>query len=479
MKAFRFAPVALAVSLSAAMSAPTAAPDPAPLPLLRVSENKRFLVKADGTPFFWLADTAWELFHRLSREDAELYLRKRAQQGFNVVQAVVLAELDGLTVPNTYGHLPLRNNDPLQPIEEYFEHVEWVINKAASVGIYLGVLPAWGDKWNRKQWGAGPEIFTVENARGYGEWLGRRYAGRNVIWILGGDRPIENDTHKEIIRAMARGLRQGDGGKQLMTMHPGGGRGSAEWFHDDDWLDFNMRQNGHVVGFSERYVKTRADYNRTPVKPVIDGESIYEDHPIAFKAATLGHSTAADVRRPFYWNVFAGALGHTYGHHSVWQMATPERKPINTPLMSWREALDQPGSSQMQFGRRLMESRPFLTRIPDDDVIVPAAVPTAVPGAGQYRFVATRDVAGSYAMIYVPVGRPFRVRLTKVSGPRVTAWWFNPRTGNATAAGEYVNEGEREFISPTPGETLDWVLVLDDASMNFSPPGMPVGGPPR
>ena len=163
-----------------------------------------------------------------------------------------------------------------------------------------------------------------------------------------------------------------------------------------------MRQNGHGVEFSERYAKTRTDYNRTPVKPVIDGEPVYEDHPVAFKAATLGHSTATDVRRPFYWDVFTGAFGHTYGHHSVWQMLTPDRKPINAPLMSWREALDQPGGKQMQHGRRLLESRPFLTRIPADDVIVPAAVPTAVPGEGRHRIVATRDESGSYAMVYVP-----------------------------------------------------------------------------
>ncbi len=91
----------------------------APLPRLQVSGNKRFLVTADKQPFFWLGDTAWELFHRLNREDAERYLKNRASKRFTVIQAVALAELDGLTVPNAYGHVPLRNNDPTQPIEAY------------------------------------------------------------------------------------------------------------------------------------------------------------------------------------------------------------------------------------------------------------------------------------------------------------------------------------------------------------------------
>ncbi len=85
-----------------------------PLPRLKVSDDKRFLVTADGKPFFWLGDTAWELFHRLNREDAEKYLKNRAERRFTVVQAVVLAELDGLNDPNAYGERPLVGNDPAQ-----------------------------------------------------------------------------------------------------------------------------------------------------------------------------------------------------------------------------------------------------------------------------------------------------------------------------------------------------------------------------
>jgi hypothetical protein len=206
---------------------------------------------------------------------------------------------------------------------------------------------------------------------------------------------------------------------------------------------------------------------------VIDGEPIYEGHPVSFDAKKLGHSIAADVRRPLYWDLFSGACGHTYGHHSVWQMWAPGRDPINAPLMPWTEALDQPGAGQMQFGRRLMESRPFLTRIPDDSVLVTDRVPTSIPGAGRYRFVATRDASGSYAMVYAPVGRAFKVNMDKITGPVVKAWWFNPRNGQATALGEFPNTGQREFTPPDPGESLDWVLVLDDAAKGFAAPGRP------
>lgn len=464
--------LALAGMAVCSLALATHGSDAPKLPRLQVSDNHRFLVKADGKPFFYLGDTAWELFHRLNREDADRYLRDRARKGFTAVQAVALAELDGLHSPNAYGQLPLVNDDPAKPNEAYWQHVDWVVNRANELGIYVAFLPTWGDKWNRGG-GAGPEIFTPANAERYGQWLGSRYRDAGIIWVLGGDRPVGIDTHRAVLESMARGLRQGDGGAHLITLHPPGGAGSAQYFHDAPWLDFNMRQNGHVAEFTGRYDQTRKDYDRTPAKPVLDGEPIYEDHPVSFRANELGHSIAADVRRPLYWDLFGGACGHTYGHHSVWQMWAPGRSPVNNPLMPWFEAIDQPGSAQMQHGRRLLESRPYLTRIPDDSVIVTDRVPTAVPGTGRYHFAATRDEAGTYAMVYAPIGRPFTVRLDAIKGPKITAWWFNPRNGQATRIGELENGGPRRFSPPDPGEMLDWVLVLDDAAMHYPTPGRP------
>jgi hypothetical protein len=439
---------------------------------LKISSNGRFIEFENGQPFFYLADTGWELLHRLSKADTEKYLENRRQKGFTVIQTVALAELDGLNTPNAEGEKPLIDNNPERPNEKYFAHVDWVIKKAAEKGIFIGLLPTWGDKWNKK-WGVGPEIFSPENAKIYGHFLGERYKNTpNIIWILGGDRPVETEVHKQIIRQMASGLREGDGGSHLISFHPTGGNGSAQYFHKEDWLDFNMRQNGHSLSYTERYFQTANDYNLTPAKPVVDAEPIYEDHPIDFNPDKYSHSVATDVRRPLYWDLFSGACGHTYGHHSVWQMWSPEQKPVNRPLMPWYEAIDQPGAAQMQYGRLLMESRPFQTRIPDNSIIVTDQVPTAVPGAGIYRFVATRDQEGTYAMVYVPLGRKFSVRMEVIKGKEVTAWWYNPRNGKATLIGKYPNTGTHEFISPEPGENTDWVLVLDDASKKYPAPGI-------
>lgn len=454
-------PLALSALLAAA--APTD---------LRVSDNQRFLVRADGQPFFWLADTAWELFHRLDRAETDHYLRTRAGQGYTVIQAVALAELNGLGAPTPAGHLPLVDGDPARPAvvdgpdNDYWDHVDWVVARANELGLVMAMLPTWGAWWHD---GDNPP-FTVENAGIYGEWLGQRYAGAAIVWVLGGDRVIENDTMRAIVEAMAAGLARGDGGRHLQTFHPRGGSGSAEVFHDTAWLDFNMRQNGHGPEW-RAYAKLTEDYQRQPVKPVLDGEPVYEDHPLHFAPQDHSHSVAADCRRAAYWNLFQGAFGHTYGHHSIWQMFAEGRGPVNGPLMTWREALVQPGAQQMRHARQLLESRPFLTRIPDDSLIVTSSPPTAVPGAGRYRFVATRCSDGSYLMVYAPVGRTFRVQLDSLSGDQAVAWWYDPRTGEAQRLGEFESTGEREFTPPSRGEVLDWVLVIDDAARGFDPPG--------
>ena len=442
---------------------------------LFVSKNQRYLADKNDQPFFYLADTAWELFHRLTREEADEYLQNRAKKGFTVIQAVALAEHDGLNTPNAYGHLPFQDADPTRPAlrpgdnNDYWDHVDYIVKRANKLGLYVALLPTWGRYWHD---GDQP-LFNPTNARIYGQWIAQRYSKDKIIWILGGDRNPENNLHRNTIRAMAEGIRQGDHHQHLITYHPGGAWGSANFFHQEEWLDFNLRQNGHNTWY-EIYHKTWDDYCRQPAKPVIDGEPIYEGHPVAFDAGRRGHSLAADCRRAFYWDLFNGACGHTYGHHSVWQMWNPEKKvaPINNRVMSWREAIQQPGAIQMKYGRQLLMSRTFERRLPaTEKVLIPIYnIPSAWPGQGIYRFVAQCDSEGTWLMVYAPVGRKFRVNTSVIKSEKLRAWWFNPRTGTSTHIGKFANQGQQDFISPHPGEETDWILVIDDAKKGYPRP---------
>jgi len=447
-----------------------------PLPQLKVSANHRFLMQADGKPFFYLGDTGWEIFHRLDRKQVVEYLDVRARQRYNVIQAVALAEFEGLTAPNAYGDLPLTDRDPTRPAVtpranpnkpaeyDYWDHVDYVVDQANQRGIYIAMLPTWG-AWVASGRNDVP-IFTVQNAQTYGEFLGKRYGKRGVLWLLGGDRSA--DGVEDIWRAMAKGIAIGVSGKEeynavLMSFHPRGGGTSSTWFHNDAWLDFNMHQTGHGLAPTvQSWAKIAKDYERMPIKPVMDGEPLYEDHPLAFRAKDNGYSFDAHVRQRAYWDVFSGAFGHTYGNHAMWQFYQPGRKPVNGPLFFWTEAIHRPGAGQMQYVRALIESRPFFSRVPDQSIV-------ADPLEGSDHISATRG--DGYLFVYSAQGRKFTVNLGKISGDRVKGYWYSPRDGSSFEIETVPNHGAHEFVPPSEGFGSDWVLVLDDVSKQFTPPG--------
>lgn len=429
---------------------------------LLVHPSRRFLMTDEGQPFFWLADTAWELFHRLTLGEAEHYLKDRAAKGYTVIQAVFLAELDGLRTPTPEGLIPLQDLDPTRLNPDYLDKVEKVIDLANSLGIIVAFLPTWGDKWNRK-WGEGPEVFNPENARAFGRLMGARFKSKGIIWVMGGDRPFDEPVHKEIVRSMALGIREEVGDAQLMTFHPVGWQSSAMELHDEEWLDFNMWQSGHDRNRGNHECIAQ-DYARTPVKPVLDGEPGYEDHAASFSIDN-GYMDDYDNRKCLYWSLFAGAFGHTYGCHPIWQFVDEGRQAITWARRPWREALHLPGAGQMQHARRLLLSRPFFTRVPDQNLVHGEA------RTGSKHLQATRDQEGTYALIYCPFPEKFEVSLSPLKGDLFRAWWFNPRTGAAQALPDLQRpEGDVAVFDP-PSMGPDWILVLDDASAGYRRPG--------
>lgn len=461
---------------------------------IKVSDNGRFLTTQDGKPFFWLGDTDWELFHRLTREEAADFIEIRKQQGFNVLQAVALAEFQGLHQPNRYGDVPLINDDPTRmnvttgsdPKNEdeydYWDHVDYIINLAASKGIYFGLLPTWGDKVTHL-WGDGPVIFNKENAKIYGSLLAKRYSKNwNIIWILGGDRPVvyksrdgKNTDYDDtpIWRAMAEGIQEVAGKDVFITYHPWGGpNSSSQFIHNESWLSMNSFQSGHGSRDSEAWDWVERDLKLTPQKPTLDMEPCYEDHPVnpwdGKWTRQRGYFNAYDVRARIYRGVFAGACGVTYGHHQIWQFLNKELyEPVNIgdTLIGWRTAAKAEAATQMIHLKNLMLSRPYLHRIMDQSLVV-----SNIGKDYTDKIIATRDQEGSYAFIYLPQSKLVKVDFNKLSGKTKNIWWFNPRTGQA--AKQKVLNSKEGMLSITPPTTgADWVLVVDDASKNFSAPG--------
>ncbi len=501
--------IAASLCLSGAYAAESSGTD------LRVSPDGRFLMQPDGEPFFWLADTGWSLFQRLDRADTELYLSDRAAKGYNVIQAVAFGgPADLPNTPNRYGQQALIDGDPTRPNPKYFEHIDWVVERASRLGLRVGMLPTWGC-FVIGGWLAKPQVttFTPESAREYGRWLGQRYRGKGIVWILGGDtnpigitkyssdeskRDVTLVDHRPIYDALAQGIIEGDGGKPVITYHmtccswPGVAQPqTSNFFGDRPWLTLNMLQSSHyrdgeaikrrtrmenVFSWSGpyNYVAVRQEYESWPTRPVIDGEPRYEDLGVDSETdpnviAKKGYWTSYDARNAAYHAVFAGAAGHTYGNHSVWQFYDPKHfKPVHAARVDvpWQKAIQRDAAGQMQHLKALMLSRPYFSRVPDQSLVMSHV------SEGESYVSATRDRSGSYAMVFTPKGQAITVDLTKVSGLNANAWWFDPRTGVAKRIdGTFPTNSVVTFTPPSSGPTNDWVLVVDDASKNFSAPG--------
>ena len=440
---------------------------------LIVSENGHYLQFEDGTPFFWLGDTAWELFHRLTIEEIEKYLDNRKEKGFNVIQAVVLAEMDGLRKSNQYCEVPFIDMNPEKPNEKYFEMIDKIVAMAFERDMFMGLLPTWGDKVTL-MWGQGPVVFNEENAFKYGKWIGRRYKDyRNIIWILGGDRPAVQDTNdaRPIWRSMAKGVFDATNGKALISYHISGGeKSTSQQIHNEEWLHINMMQSGHGGGHDVAVWNWIArDWNMTPTKPTLDSEPNYEDHPVnpwpTWDPAN-GYFSDYDVRKQTYRSVFSGACGVTYGHHSIWQFWSPREEKINHADRYWTEALDRPGAFQVGYLKKLIESRPFLHRIPDQTIIEKGQ-----GEKGEY-ICAFRDSIGSYIMVYIPVGKTVTLKTSCIHFEHLNAWWVNPRTPEVLSIGLIENKVNIEFTTPTLGFEKDWVLVIDNSQYNYGRPSL-------
>ncbi len=429
--------------------------------LLKVSDNKRYIVNQDNEPFFWLGDTAWELIHRLTKEEIDLYLTDRASKGFTIIQTVILAEIDGLNTPNAYGNKPLIDNNPEKINEKYFELVDYVLNKANELGIYIGLLPTWGDKFNLK-WGVGPVIFTPENAEKYGEILAKRYVDKtNLIWILGGDRMPDNDTQYDIITAMAKGIRKVDT-LHLMTYHPNGGKKATDAFNVE-WLDFDMFQSGHDRSVKDfEFIQECLEIK--PIRPVINGEPRYENHPNKFNPEVYGWMDDSDVRCSAYWTMLTGAAGYTYGCHDIWQMYSIEVEPISKARTGWKEALQLPGSRQMLYMKKLLTLFPWQKMLNDQNLII-----NDNPKGHEYM-VCSIGLDKNFIIAYTPWGKPIQLDLSKMNSQKIKAFWYNPRSGESLLINTYSTTEKPIFNPWTIGRGSDFLLIILDENSKIKLP---------
>ena len=427
-------------------------------PKLGVATNHRYLT-AGGQPFFWLGDTGWMLLAKLNREEIGKYLENRRQKGFNVIQIMLLHTLnvvdangDSALVNKNIAN-PNISNDPKKP--DYWKNLDFVVDLAATKGIYVALVPVWGPIVR-----AG---LVKENQAGiYAEFLAKRYRNRsNVIWVNGGD--VRGDDSPEIWNTIGRTLKKWDP-DHLITFHPFGRTQSSKWFHQESWLDFNMFQSGHRsysqdttasdLHYGEdnwRYLV--ADYAKIPVKPTLDGEPSYEGMPYGLHDTLQPRWNDSDLRRYAYWSVFSGACGFTYGNNSVMQMLKKtDTKSSYGAREPWEQALNNPGAGQMIFLKNLMQQYHFETMVPDQSVLADQGE--------RYDHLSVLK-GNDYLLVYNWNGRNIILKPELLQGKQYSVNWYSPRNGIFMNVGQ-IKKGEKFEFNP-PGEKgngKDWVLIL-------------------
>lgn len=438
--------------------------------VLKVSENKHFLQHTDGTGFFMMADTAWHLARKLAPDDIDIYLEDRKNRGFNVI-LFSAAELTGIKNDEIKANA-FDDNNWTKPNIKYWENVDYIVEKAESVGLYVGILPAW-DQTDSTQ-----GLLNVDDATHYGNFIAKRYKeGKNIIWVVGGDTDNKyiakddiNISKKPAWEALGTAIKDVVGDTQLITFHVRGIASSSDRFDEDEasWIDFNMIQSGHCATMARGVEVIKKDYNAS-IKPTMDAESRYEDIIECFylpledrpKPGEPYRFKSKDVREMAYRQIFAGAFGHTYGHESIWHFA-PRAEPdhehfLYSTTLSWIDALKAPGAKQMGYIVKLMQSRDILSRIPDNTMVTSNS-----DDYSEQNALATRGEG--YAFVYLPKGGSVTLNLGIISGTEIRASWFNPRTGETEVIETIENNGTEDFDTES---TEDMILILDDTSKNY------------
>ncbi len=393
---------------------------------IKVSDNDRYFVDQEGKPVFWLGTTQWQLFREYKIEEARTILEKTADKGFAFAQVMLMGVGDG-TKPNVYGQKPWINDNPLTPNEAYFQNVDAVVQIAHENSVVIS-MTLYHQRYRK--------CITVENGRAWAKWLAQRYKDvPNIVWSM---TPEAKKEFVSVLRELATGLHEGDGGYHLITFKPDPAPYSSGFIHEESWLDFNSMQTWKSVELI--YPMVTHDYNLKPVKPVLMAEGAYEQgSEYGFDVSPLW------IRRQAYYSYLAGAH-HTYGHNDSWRV-----------LPTWKQALDAPGAVQLGILKKVfLGLSEWWYLVPDQSIFT-----TRGQTQGQILNLAARHKDGKWVMVYLGSKASFSVNMDKIVAAKVDVRWIDPKTGNSTAAGSFLNTDTQSFSTPEGWE--DAILILESS----------------
>jgi hypothetical protein len=412
---------------------------------IRVSDDGHHLNHADGTPFFWLADTAWNGALLSDEQGWAIYLDDRRRKGFSAVQFVATQWRSAGEDADGYAAFSGVENIRISP--EFFQRLDRRFNTLNGMGLLAAPVLLWA-------LGDSPGAYLPEDqAALLARYMVARYGAHQTLWILGGDGdyPARGaDRWRRIGREVF-----GKSPRHLVTMHPQGRHWIAEEFRDEEWFGVNCYQSGH--GDGEEHLRWHVDgppsteWERPQPVPHLNFEPHYEGH--------LGYTSrepydAHAVRRACYWSLLIGPpAGVSYGAHGVWGWHTEARLPVDHPNTgvgpAWWEAARFDGSTSMLHLREFFDAIPWWRLRPHERLV---AIQPGVADIRQQVVAATTD-DGCLAVVYTPVGAELTLDLRDVALPAYVTW-YDPARGVHTDVGRISHPGVHEFLTPGDGDHL-------------------------
>jgi hypothetical protein len=427
---------------------------------LRLSDDRHYMVHADGTPFFFLADTAWNGPMKADAASWDRYLRNRAAKRFNVIQFVTTNWR--AAAGNADGRPAYVGREQLTLDAPFFRWMDARVDAINEHGLVAAPVAIWAIAGAHGDLNPGslPDDQVIKLAR----YIVARYGAHHVVWFLAGDGEYRGEA-AERWRKIGRAVFGDQPPARLVTMHPGGQKWVADEFRQEPWFTFNGYQSGHynttrVLNFLLDGGLTK-QAGKSPVVPHINLEPSYELHGGA------GHGTfnGLDVRRASWWSVLlAPPAGITYGAHGVWSWELQRNAPMLHVRAGiarpWHEVLDVEGAVSMGHLHRFFSGLKWWTLRPAPDLLVDPPARTTP----ENFTVAARSEADGLAIVYAGGGGEVKLR---ADGPAVrSAEWFDPRSGARKRATSSQAGGAR--IYKAAAADRDWVLVIRTAAQTAS-----------
>jgi hypothetical protein len=401
---------------------------------LQIKDSEPYLYDNKGKPFLICGDAAWSLLVQLDREDINRYLSDRKNRGFNTLLINMIEHHFSDNPPhNAYGETPfLEATDYSRPNEKYFEHVDWVLTRAAELGFLILLTPSYtGYGGGSQGWYEEMRENGDERLRAYGRYLGMRYKKlSNIIWVHGGD---YNPPKTSLIEAILYGLKEMDP-SSLHSYHGSRGTSARSYLKNADWLDLN-----NIYTSADNVIDEAESQYKNSQLPFVFIEGRYEGEG----------ADEALVRTQAYQALLSGACGELMGNKLIW----PFEK-------GWEGALNSPGARSMTHMRQIMEALPFWRFRPVFEGLIISGI-----GTGASRAVSAIEVERRRAVIYIPSRRTIVLDLKILSGGTAKSYWIDPASGQRIPEDDFSILDKNGLLEvSTKGRNSsgfsDWILVI-------------------